>query len=152
MAEEKHVGREIMTLSNRFRRYMDNGCAKYGITRMQSLVLRYLEKSGVSGEDVYQKDIEKAFCVRRSTASNLLGIMEKNGLISRECSEKDARMKKIVFTDKGRAVQDGMHNNVISAEESISALLSAEEKEALFGIIEKLNGYFINEERLNNSV
>ena len=50
--------------------------------------------------DLRQKDFEQQFNIRRSTASNILALIEKNGLIQRESVPYDARLKKIVLTDK----------------------------------------------------
>ena len=66
---------------------------------------------------VFQRDIEAAFGIRRSSASNVLGLMEKNGLIERCAVDEDARLKRIVVTDKGRA----LHADTVKAFQRISA-------------------------------
>ena len=66
---------------------------------------------------VYQKDIEQHFGIRRSSASNVLTLMEKNGLIRRMTVDEDARLKRIVMTPKGVAV----HTDTVNAFERISA-------------------------------
>ena len=45
------------------------------------------------GKDIYQKDIETEFSVSRATASNMLAVMERKGLVRREAVEHDARLK-----------------------------------------------------------
>ena len=57
------------------------------------------------GREIYQHTIEQKFCITRSTASRVLALMEKKGLIARESVEHDARCKRIVLTDKGGMVQ-----------------------------------------------
>ena len=52
--------------------------------------------------DIYQKDVEKEFQIRRSTATGTLQILEKNGFIRREPVKQDARLKKLVPTDKAK--------------------------------------------------
>lgn len=52
------------------------------------------------GREIYQHTIEQKFCITRSTASRVLALMEKKGLIARESVEHDARCKRIVLTDK----------------------------------------------------
>ena len=66
---------------------------------------------------VYQKDIEQHFGIRRSSASNVLTLMEKNGLIRRMAVDEDARLKRIVMTPKGVAI----HTDTVKAFERISA-------------------------------
>ena len=50
------------------------------------------------GREIYQHTIEQKFCITRSTASRVLALMEKKGLIARESVEHDARCKRIVLT------------------------------------------------------
>ena len=58
------------------------------------------------GREIYQHTIEQKFCITRSTASRVLALMEKKGLIARESVEHDARCKRIVLTDKADAIVD----------------------------------------------
>lgn len=48
--------------------------------------------------DVFQYDIERAFSITRSTASRVLGLMEKKELITRSAVGWDARVRKIELT------------------------------------------------------
>lgn len=54
--------------------------------------------------EIYQHTIEQKFCITRSTASRVLALMEKKGLIARESVAHDARCKRIVLTDKADAI------------------------------------------------
>ena len=47
---------------------------------------------------MFQYDIERAFSITRSTASRVLGLMEKKGLITRSAVDWDARVRKIELT------------------------------------------------------
>lgn len=65
---------------------------------------------------MYQKDIEKEFDIRKSTATEILKLMEKNGFIFRECSKEDGRMKEIIPTEKSLAMQKEIVENIRSIE------------------------------------
>ena len=52
------------------------------------------------GQDLFQKDVEYELHIRRSTASTVLKLMEKNGLIRRESVPQDARLKRLILTDQ----------------------------------------------------
>ena len=52
------------------------------ITGMQRWTLGYLNDH--ADTEIYQKDIEQEFKVSRATASNMLQLMERKGLIVRE--------------------------------------------------------------------
>ena len=61
---------------------------------------------------VYQKEIEKEFGLRPSTATEALKLLEEKGLICRIPEEKDGRYKRIVFTPKAEAVQDALRREI----------------------------------------
>ena len=52
---------------------------------------------------VFQRDVEEAFSIRRATATGILQLMEKNGLLRRESVDFDARLKRLVLTDRAIA-------------------------------------------------
>ena len=71
---------------------------------MQNRVLHYL-LAHIPETPVYQKDIEREFRVSKSTVTEILQLMEKNGFIVRESSRRDGRMKRILPTEKSFAIQ-----------------------------------------------
>ncbi len=71
-------------------------------TPTQMQIIDYLVKH--SDEDVYQRDLEQVFSLKRATISGVLQTMEKNGLISREMANKDARMKKILLNEQTKEI------------------------------------------------
>ena len=74
-----------------------------GMTVSQLSTLGYLSIMR-DGEDVYQRDIETFFKLRRSTVSSLLNTLERKGLLRREPVPHDARLKKLVLTEAGLAI------------------------------------------------
>ena len=65
-----------------------------GMTGKNGWIIGYLAHN--QERPVYQKDLEKAFNVTRSTASKVLTLMEKKGFIERRAVKEDARLKEIV--------------------------------------------------------
>ena len=101
-----NTGRLIHILSNQMkRRNASEAVGDDGLTTMQKHVLKHILLETMHRE-VYQKDIEEEFQIRKSTATGILQLMEKNGFISRESSKKDARLKRIVPTPKAEALRD----------------------------------------------
>ena len=78
-------------------------------------------------EDVFQRDLEQAFRIRRSSASRLLSRMEEQGLIRRESVAQDARLKKLVLTEKAIALHSSVEARIRRMETMISAGLTEEE-------------------------
>ncbi|MDI3536722.1 MAG: hypothetical protein PWP30_1204, partial [Eubacteriaceae bacterium] len=98
MKNDKRIGFEIKTLSNRIRQYINEVMEKDpDITGIQGWIIGYISRHQNS-QDVFQRDIEKEFNVRRSTVSGILNTMEKKGLIIRQTVDFDARLKKITLT------------------------------------------------------
>ncbi len=97
---ERSFEKEIMCLSNLIKRSFDAALTERGetVTPVQGHVIRFLLNN--CRRDIFQKDIENAFSYRRSTASTVLGLMEEKGLIDRVAVPYDARLKKLVLTDK----------------------------------------------------
>lgn len=106
------IGRLINTLSHQLRRQM---CIREEedslTTNMQRLILHFILFQSLQ-RDIYQKDIEKEFQIRRSTATGTLQILEKNGFITREPVKRDARLKKLVPTEKAKGVRKHILDNI----------------------------------------
>ncbi|MBE5960161.1 MAG: MarR family transcriptional regulator [Lachnospiraceae bacterium] len=135
--ERREIGKEIIILSNQLKRRVDHIVASYGLTGVQSRVIRHIyEKSKVC--DVYQKDIEDAFEIRRSSVTSVLQLLEKKGFIKRESVSEDARLKKLTLTEQGRKMHESVCNVIEEMEEGFYAALTKEEMEQLFCSIEKL--------------
>lgn len=130
----EHVGKRITNVANRLRRYLDNETSRHGVTRVQAMILRFLLQNG--GSPVYQRDIEREFGIRRSTVTNVLQLMEKNGLICRFCDEKDARMKRITITENGISANARVKGTVNGLEASLLSSLNADKKQQLFELLE----------------
>jgi len=127
--QKQHVGFEIRTLSNLIYRKINQMVAEEEetLTAHQDWVLRFLLDN--LGNDVVQRDIEKRFSIRRSTASHMLQLMEKNGYILRVSVPQDARMKRIVITEKGREACERMKDRLDRFEMLLQNGISEEELE-----------------------
>ena len=97
MKGERHVGGEIRMLSNLIKRCMDDGMPPE-TTGMQGWIIGFLHRN--EDRDMFQRDVEAEFNIRRSTATGILQLMEKNGLILRESVASDARLKSLIPTEK----------------------------------------------------
>ena len=91
------------------------------LTGMQRWILGFLKDH--SDCEVYQKDIEEAFSISRATASNMLGVMERKGLIERAQVSHDARLKRLVLTDKAAALLDGAERDIREMEARLDQML-----------------------------
>ncbi|MDO4155218.1 MAG: MarR family transcriptional regulator [Oscillospiraceae bacterium] len=76
---------------------------------------------------VYQRDIEKTFSIRRSTVTATLNRMEENGLIVRESVPEDARLKRIVLTEKAISLHLSLEHEHARFEQVLTDGISPEE-------------------------
>lgn len=89
--------------------------------------------------DIFQRDIEQKFCIRRSTATDLLANIERKGFITRESVESDARLKKIVVTEKTLEMQKKMEKFAKSFEQKVVAGVTNEEKQNTVVVLQKIS-------------
>ncbi|MDO9522221.1 MAG: MarR family transcriptional regulator [Methanocorpusculum sp.] len=129
----------IKILSNYIKRNLDSAAAQgplKNITGTQIQIIGYIYHEAKS--DVFQKDIETKYSIRRSTATGILQLMEKNGLITREPVDYDARLKKIVLTEKAHTISKQAKLNVFELEKRLTKGISTEELAVFRSIIWKM--------------
>lgn len=76
--------------------------------------------------------------MRRSTATVILQLMEKNGMIRREKVDYDARLKKIVLTDKALDLHKQIDREIKLFEKQICEGITQEEMQAFWNVTEKI--------------
>lgn len=96
---EKDCGAWINLLSHKIKTQQNAMLQYLGITGVQSRVIYYILSHCQDGP-VFQRDIEGAFRLSRSTATGILQLLEKNGIIRRESVDTDGRLKSIVPTER----------------------------------------------------
>lgn len=94
-------------------------------TRMQCATMRYLRAH--QEEDVFQKDLEVTFSASAATVTNILKVMEKEGLIRRVPMPNDARLKKIEMTEKGCIIDTAARTQVSRLEDGMKKGFTEEE-------------------------
>jgi len=139
MDNEKSICRELKMINNLIRRKM-----------MKSAVHEYIDSvTGTNGwiiayiadhcdREVYQKDLEGVFSMRRSSVSKAIDTLEDKGFIRREAVERDARLKRLVLTEKAWEIHELAKENGRQIEAQVTRGLSEEEKKAFFSVLQKI--------------
>ena len=96
---EKDCAAWVNLLSHKIKTQQNAMLQYLGITGVQSRVIYYI-LAHCQEKPVFQRDIESAFRLSRSTATGILQLLEKNGIIRRESVESDARLKSLVPTER----------------------------------------------------
>lgn len=110
--ENADIAMGLRCLNNMIRRYFLNSASRKEVDRItdnNGWIIGFLTEN--EGRDIYQRDIEDHFAIAKSTASKVLGLMEEKGFIRRLPVREDARLKKIVLTDKAWDIHEMMAEN-----------------------------------------
>ncbi|MGN1319776.1 MAG: MarR family winged helix-turn-helix transcriptional regulator [Acutalibacteraceae bacterium] len=138
MKKERQLGLEIRKLNNLIKRYMESKKPEEfdKSTGVHGWAIRYFYENGDT--DVFQRDFEARFSIRRSTATNMLKLMEKNGIIYREPVPYDARLKKIVLTEKAIEIHKKATKNIEMLENTLKDGITEEELIVFYNVVDKI--------------
>lgn len=139
MDHRKEIGFQVHTLSNLIRRMVDQKAfpgQERPITGMHGWLIGYLYEN--RGRDIFQRDVQEHFSIRRSTVTGILQLMEKNGLITRTSVDQDARLKKLELTPKAVEIHENVEKSIAAVEERLSSGLTPEEKRTFLELCEKI--------------
>lgn len=109
------MGRLLSMVSHEMKRHNLSPSGDSGLTSMQRNVLGFI-LIGTMHREIYQKDLEEEFHIRKSTATGILQLMEKKGFIVRKSVKSDARLKSIVPTPKAEAYRGEVLANIHNLE------------------------------------
>lgn len=132
--KEENIGYKLRLLHNQLHNRMEHKteqgeCAPEGLTRMQRFTIGFLYRH--SGEEIYQKHLETEFAISRATASNMLSVMERKGLIIREPVAHDARLKQIVLTERAKKLHRQIEEDIKETERLLTKGMSEEDRQQL---------------------
>ena len=146
-AQEHHVGRIIHMLSHQLKRRGTMPEVEMGLTPMQKHVLTFILFETME-RDLYQRDIEEEFRIRRSTASGILQLMEKNGFIYRKSVARDARLKQIIPTEKAEKLRMDILVNIQEMEKKLTGGIPKEDLEVCLRVQRKMICNLSEEEQI----
>ncbi len=106
------------------------------VTLTHGWIIRFLYEN--RDRDIYQKDIEKYFLVGRSTVTNSIKLMEKRGVVRREFVECDARLKKVILTEKGMQAHETIEAVIEGLNASILDGIEEEDAKVFLKVIRKI--------------
>ncbi|MFF2176593.1 MarR family winged helix-turn-helix transcriptional regulator [Lysinibacillus sp. NPDC058147] len=141
MTKRRSVGLELRTLSLLMRRQLDQTTCtmlpeRDNLTAMHGWTIGYLYKN--RDTDVFQKDFEREFSIRKSTASRILKSMESNGLITRQTVPYDSRLKKIVLTEDALKIHDSIMTRRAILEQKLLTGIPEEKLEVFFEVVDAM--------------
>ena len=130
-----HVRRKLMT----FKGDKDNKRQ----TSSHYYIINYIASKG--SEDVFQRDIDQRFSLRRPTTTEILKLMERNGLVTKKSVENDLRLKKVVLTKKAKVLGEEFETFLEDMEAQMTKGIPEDHMEIFFDVIEKMRQNLENE-------
>lgn len=140
--DSPRMGFQLKAMNNLIRRRLDVRFCEVGLgdlRGMQGPMIGYIYEHS-KNQDIFQKDIEREFNIRRSTATVMLQNLEQKELIVRQAVNYDARLKKIVLTDKAVQCHFYIHEQIDAFNRELEEGITVEEKEQFFRILAKIEG------------
>ena len=111
------------------------------LTIMQKHILKFILLETMH-RDLYQKDIEEEFQIRKSTVTGYVQLMEKNGYLTRESDKEDARKKRLVPTQKAEGLRQAILEDIKINERMMAEGISDEDvttcKHVLYHVLQNL--------------
>ncbi len=147
-----HIAKQIIDSAHKIKTVLNSVLDDGRLTGMQARILGFLMINTENGREIYQKDIEKEFKISRSSVTSVLNYMEEGGFIIRQSVKDDARLKRIVLTDKALQTGERTKGKIDKFEEKITENFTDREKELLITLLSKAVGNleYINREEIEN--
>lgn len=140
MCEERiHIGHQVHRMDRSISKLLEMRVKAEGLDEvalMHGWILRYLYEHQDS--EIYQKDIEKYFGICRSAVTNMIQALEKKGQVCRASVESDARLKKVMLTEEGRASHEKLGKIFQKMDSDLEDGISEEELQAFMGVLDKV--------------
>ena len=135
---ERMVGSAVKKVDNMISRLVikETKDKELLLSPIQIRIIKFILNN--SNKEVFQRDIENKFEIRRSTTTGILKTMEKNNLIKREISKLDKRQNKIVLTSYGKELFLKIERDISKLENRIVNNISKEELNIFFNVIDKI--------------
>lgn len=148
---QKDICRSLAELNNLIHRQIIKEYASkednenpHSMSQSGSCIIAYLNDH--KDTDVYGRDLEQEFMVRRSTMSKVLTLLEQKGLIKRVDVNYDRRLKKIELTEKAQLYADKIISHRTRLENTLTQGVGEEELNAFRLTLEKLKQNMSKEE------
>ena len=139
MKSQYPIGLHINKLSRLISRKVDAAVLSAiddNITVSQAYVIDFITDN--TDRDIFQKDLELEFGLKRSSVSLMLNNMEKSDLIKRVPVPEDARLKKIVLTEKAVEISKKISVAIDAVEGRIAESLGEEEVHLFLNMLKKI--------------
>ncbi|MDE6221458.1 MAG: MarR family transcriptional regulator [Lachnospiraceae bacterium] len=139
MPDPRKIGHMIRELNGAFKKkFITCGMAAGldEVTLMHGWIMGYLYHN--QERAIYQKTIESDFCIKRSTVTTILQLMEKKGYIRRTAVEGDARLKQIFLTEQGKEIAARTKEMIADMESTVIEGIAEDKLDVFYEVAQML--------------
>ncbi|WP_072539492.1 MarR family winged helix-turn-helix transcriptional regulator [Lactiplantibacillus plantarum] len=130
MVTNENIGRLIKILGNKLTTSLTAYGKKWDLTSMQMSIIDFIANH--SEEVILQRDLEREFNIKRSTATVLVQRMAAKGLIIHDKSlTGDKRQKQIMLTVKAKRLSSNISRYLESADKKLLTGFSEKQVEII---------------------
>ena len=108
--------------------------ARLGLTADQFVILTALAEA----DGVTQKELARRTASDANTMSEMLGRLERRGLVTRKRDASDGRARRVSLTASGREIRQGAWDGIAAFCETLAGLVPSAELAALVGHLERI--------------
>ena len=133
------IGPRIQRLAKHSHRYLEQMPSFKSIEKVtgtKAWIIGFLAQQEAC--DVYQRDFEKTFGISRSAACKLIDRMEESDLIRRENVPGDARLKRLVLTEKAVLMNEQIEQELSAFNALLVKGFSEEELDQLRSYLDRM--------------
>lgn len=143
---EDQIGPHVKRLSHAIGRLFRKNAGENGLDEATVISGRIMSLIYFSDRDIFQKDVEDAFHINRSSVTSAVKLMEKKGYITRQPVSTDARLKKLKLTDEGIKAHKAAVRAMRQTEETAASCLTAEERRIFIELCDRITAAVENSE------
>lgn len=147
---KREIGHELRVVQRMIHHLVEKKRSANGdtLTFVQTRTLHFIECH--ASEEIYQKDLEKELNIRRSTATEILNVLERDGYIERLSVEKDKRLKRLVVTRKAKDLSERMVRDIEQMERTLRKNLSEEDLTVFYRVMDQIKQNLMEGDDVND--
>lgn len=135
---KQHIGAEIGCTNYKIKREIEKLSSISNLNNISGVNSNIMVFIRTSKNPVFQKDIERNFGITRATASNIISLMEKKGLIERRKIDLDARLKQLILTDTAKLYVDDIICDLEGLENKMKRGFTEGELELFISFLQRI--------------
>ncbi|MFP3728833.1 MarR family winged helix-turn-helix transcriptional regulator [Priestia filamentosa] len=130
-SQDNHIGYLIQQISHLVIQLHNEKLEREGVTSSQERLLTLLYiKNGAT-----QSELQQDLLIKPSSVTKLVDVLERKGLVTRISGGKDARVKRIHLTEKGKLLEEELWSIKNEMEAQIGKSLSEEQHSSLVNLL-----------------